>query len=117
MHQDGLALGHQLHPVRPEPELLAQAGQDGDVPGGPVPEPEVLSHHHGGRAETVDEDQADELLGTQRGEFLGEGQHAHGVGAPLPQECDPAVHLSEHRRGTAAQHLFRVGVEGDHDHR
>ena len=46
---------------------------------GPVPEPEVLPHHHGGRVQPVHEHGPDKLIRPEPGELQGERQHPDGA--------------------------------------
>src|SRR5918996_899355 len=78
----------QLQALDLEPQLGAQLAQQRHVAGAPVPEVEVLAHHHVPGVEAVDQDLLDEVLGR------------------LP------AHEPDHRAVTKVDAV--VGADGDH---
>jgi hypothetical protein len=108
----------QRHALGGEVVLLAELGQHGHVAGGLVAEPEVLPYHDGGGVEPFGQDDANELIRAEPGEFQVEREHEDRVGAQARQELGAASRRGQQRRMRAGpDHLVRVRVEGDRHHR
>jgi DNA-binding SARP family transcriptional activator len=107
----------QRHADRGEVVLLAELGQQRHVAGRPVPEPEVLPHHHLGGVQPVGDHLADELVRAELGEPVSERQHADRVHAQSGQQFGAAADGAQERRvRPRPHHLVGVRVEGDHHH-
>ena len=117
--RDRRAVGdEQRHPLHSELVLLAELGQERDVAGRLVAEPEVLPHHDYRGVKSLDQDGAHELIGVEPGELQREREHAHGVGAQAGEQLRAAARRTQERRMAAGpDDLIRVRVEGDHHHR
>ena len=116
---DRYAVGHQQrHALGGEVVFLAQLRQQRHVTHGLMAEPEVLPHHHGGGVQPFGQDDADELIRAEPGEFQVEREHADRVGAEAGEELGPPARGNEQRRmRTGPDHLIRVRIEGDHHDR
>ena len=117
--------GHGFGPVVGQPHaddleavLGAEAAQQLDVALAPVPEVEVLAHHHEAGPELVDQDLLDELLGRLVGPDLVEGHHQGAPDPALGQKLELLLERGQLLGGRVGpHHRRRVAVEGHHDGR
>ena len=101
-------------PCGREPERAPEPGQRVDVPGGLVPEAEVVADDDGRGVQAVDERMVHELVRRHLRELERERQRAEHVDAELLDQFGPPHDAGQHRRVRAGPHdLGRVRHERD----
>jgi len=108
----------QAHADHLEAVAQAELGQQGHVPLAPVPEVEVLPHHHQPGVERVDQELLHEILGRLVGPLVVEGHHHRPLDAAVGQQLEFLLEVGQELGGRVGpHHAGRVAVEGHHHRR
>ncbi|GIX20793.1 MAG: hypothetical protein KatS3mg120_2469 [Erythrobacter sp.] len=109
-------IGHRLHHPRLQSQLAAEAAQQSDIALGLPAEGEIGARHHPVRAEPLDEDARDEILGAGARKLGIEVEHQHRRGPGGKIKLVALLERGQAKgRNIGLEEAHRMGIEGGDD--